>query len=220
MEQKVKIFTELSKIDCSKAIEKKNGLSYLSWAHAINKIEMFCEEHGLDLEYDNDGYTYDEKLGYMVNTHVTINGKRKNMWLHVMDARNFSMKDHPYKAKLGKYTYDVEPASMSDINKTFMRCLVKNFGIWGLGWNIYAGCDLPDEIQKETEPVKAKPQTQKPQTSAPNPITPAQYKELENRFGVVAMSQYCKQHGYEKKSQITYDEYLALKNSNEINTTN
>ena len=39
----------------------------------------------------------------------------------------------------------VEQASMFDVNKTIMRCLVKNIAMFGLGLYIYAGEDLPEE---------------------------------------------------------------------------
>ena len=41
---------------------------------------------------------------------------------------------------------------MFDVNKTIMRCLVKNLAMFGLGIYIYAGEDLP---QDEPEPVDA-----------------------------------------------------------------
>jgi hypothetical protein len=71
------------------------------------------------------------------------------------------MLNHPYTYKVkeykdGKQTGNyiekhVEPASMFDINKTIMRCLVKNIAMFGLGIYIYAGEDLPEgyEISKE-----------------------------------------------------------------------
>jgi hypothetical protein len=40
----------------------------------------------------------------------------------------------------------VEKATMFDINKTIMRCLVKNLSMFGLGLYIYAGEDLPEEL--------------------------------------------------------------------------
>ena len=45
----------------------------------------------------------------------------------------------------------VEKATMFDINKTIMRCLVKNIAMFGLGIYIYAGEDMPEgyEISKE-----------------------------------------------------------------------
>ena len=52
--------------------------------------------------------------------------------------------------KKHKYTYptrygekEVESATSFDINKTMMRCLVKNLAMFGLGIYIYAGEDLP-----------------------------------------------------------------------------
>ena len=45
---------------------------------------------------------------------------------------------------------------MFDVNKTIMRCLVKNLAMFGLGLYIYSGEDLPDltEEQKELEAEK------------------------------------------------------------------
>ena len=37
---------------------------------------------------------------------------------------------------------------MFDINKTVMRCLVKNLAMFGLGLYIYAGEDLPEDIKE------------------------------------------------------------------------
>ena len=34
---------------------------------------------------------------------------------------------------------------MFDINKTIMRCLVKNMGMFGLGISLYVGDDLPKD---------------------------------------------------------------------------
>ncbi len=53
-----------------------------------------------------------------------------------------------YSTKYGDK--QVEAATTFDINKTIMRCLVKNLAMFGLGIYIYAGEDLPD-----SEPVKA-----------------------------------------------------------------
>ena len=43
----------------------------------------------------------------------------------------------------------VEAASMFDINKTIMRCLVKNIAMFGLGLYIYAGEDLPEALPEK-----------------------------------------------------------------------
>lgn len=95
-------------------------------------------------------YIYDKNLGYMVFTEVTADGLTYEMWLPVMDGANKAMLDHPYEYNVGKgdskYKKQVEQASMFDINKTIMRCLVKNIAMFGLGLYIYAGEDLPSEI--------------------------------------------------------------------------
>ena len=41
--------------------------------------------------------------------------------------------------------YIIDAISANDINKTIMRCLVKNLAMFGLGLYIYAGEDLPEE---------------------------------------------------------------------------
>jgi len=74
------------------------------------------------------------------------------MWLPVMDGANKAMKNAPYSytTRYGEKT--VEAASMFDINKTLMRCLVKNLAMFGMGIYIYAGEDLPD-TPTEVAPV-------------------------------------------------------------------
>lgn len=140
------LFEQLYAIDVSKKTEKKSGLTYLSWAYAVSELSKLCS----DFTYDIEPYTYDEKLGYMVYTHITINGITKRMWLPVMDYNNKAMKDHQYqwKDRYGK-SHNVEPASMTDINKAYMRCLTKNVSMFGLGMYIYAGEDLPEQEGSE-----------------------------------------------------------------------
>ena len=99
--------------------------------------------------YDADGRCYfgDEKIGYMVYTTVTAGGLTYEMWLPVMDGANKAMKDEPYTyaTKYGDKT--VEAMTMFDVNKTVMRCLVKNLSMFGLGLYIYSGEDLPQDIR-------------------------------------------------------------------------
>ena len=90
-------------------------------------------------------YMFDKNTGYMVETEMTILGVTKSMWLPVMDSNNRAMKDEAYTVtfKSGR-NVSVQPANMFDINKTIMRCLVKNVSLFGLGLYIYAGEDLPE----------------------------------------------------------------------------
>ena len=148
-------FDELYSLNVNENVEKKNGLTYLSWSWAIAEI---LKKHP-DMTYkilrfeNNLPYTYDEKTGYMVFTEVTICGITREMWLPVMDGANKAMLDHEYTYEVKNYKTGeliekkVAPATMFDINKTIMRCLTKNFAMFGLGLYIYAGEDLPEEEQ-------------------------------------------------------------------------
>lgn len=40
---------------------------------------------------------------------------------------------------------------MFDVNKTVMRCLIKNLAMFGLGLYIYAGEDLPEESEEDKQ---------------------------------------------------------------------
>ncbi len=84
----------------------------------------------------------------MVYTSVTAGGLTYEMWLPVMDGANKAMKavDYTYKTRFGEKT--CEAMTMFDVNKTVMRCLVKNLAMFGLGLYIYAGEDLPQDIRE------------------------------------------------------------------------
>jgi hypothetical protein len=142
------MFEKLNAINVNGYVEQKNGLSYLSWSYAWAEFKKVYPEATYEiLKFNNNlPYVYDENTGYMVFTRVTADGLTHEMWLPVMDGANKAMKSQPY-------TYDtkfkkgltVEAASMFDINKTIMRCLVKNLAMFGLGLYIYSGEDLPEE---------------------------------------------------------------------------
>ena len=157
------LFEKLNKINVSDKTEDKNGLTYLSWTWAWSKIKSECPDATYEIKkFENNlPYVYDENTGYMVFTTMTIDNQTYEMWLPVMDGNNKAMLNHSYTYKVkeykdgkwsGGYTEkSVEPATMFDINKTIMRCLVKNISMFGLGLYIYAGEDLPEgyEMTKE-----------------------------------------------------------------------
>ena len=72
----------------------------------------------------------------------------RECWLPVMDSKNRAMLKESYEitTKSGKVV--VEKATMFDVNKTIMRCLVKNLAMFGLGLYVYAGEDLPETIEE------------------------------------------------------------------------
>ena len=168
-EQKA-LFEKLVQLDVSNRTEEKNGLTYLSWAWAWQEFKLKCpdatysiktfhDETGIEKPYLRDRY------GIMVFTSITAKGITYEMWLPVMGGANEAMKDEPYtyKVKTSKgetLEKTVAAATMFDINKTIMRCLVKNIAMFGLGLYIYAGEDLPAELdfpitEKQIEAIKS-----------------------------------------------------------------
>lgn len=140
-------FEKLSAINVNDKVEKKSNLTYLSWAWAWSEAKRSFPDASYRVISDdstNKPYFYDEALGYMVMTEVTIEGETLEMWLPVMDGANKSMlaQSYTYQTRYGEKTVDA--ATMFDINKTLMRCLVKNLAMFGLGIYIYAGEDLPE----------------------------------------------------------------------------
>ena len=165
--------------------KKSDGteLTYLSWPFAWAEVKKHYPGATYEIVKQENGlpYVYDENTGYMVSTRVTINGVSHEMWLPVMDGANKAMKSAPYiyKVKNKNFRYakkcddgvyrdsygreqpeffekTVNAATMFDVNKAIMRCLVKNLAMFGLGLYIYAGEDLPESEQPPApEPVKA-----------------------------------------------------------------
>jgi hypothetical protein len=159
-------FTKLNTINVNDKVEKKNNLSYLTWSWAWGELLKIYPTATYNIKKFGENqlpYVYDENTGYMVFTDMTIEGITHEMWLPVMDGTNKAMKrerynyfvaDKEWDKALGKYVKKgeiekfVDPADMFDINKTIMRCLVKNIAMFGLGLYIYAGEDLPEEKEE------------------------------------------------------------------------
>lgn len=149
MEKKT-VFERLSAINVNAHVEKKKDLSYLSWAWAWSEVKKNCP----DATYRIGETEYDDALGFMCHTTVTIEEETLEMWLPVMDGANKSMKKQAYTYQTRFGEKQVEGATTFDINKTIMRCLVKNLAMFGLGIYIYAGEDLPEA--ETTAPLVAK----------------------------------------------------------------
>lgn len=152
MEKQKTTWQILSAIDCSEHVEKKNGLTYLSWAWAWGILKQTYPDATYSVrEWKERPYLFDENLGYLVETSVTIEGETLTMRLPIMDGANKAMKNAPYTYKTKNGEKTVDAATMFDVNTAIMRCLTKNLALFGLGHYIYAGEDLPKtpEISKE-----------------------------------------------------------------------
>lgn len=157
----------LSSIDCNGHTEVKNGLTYLSWAWAWGIVKAnFPDANYSVREWEGFPYLVDERLGILVETSVTIQGETIGMRLPVMDGSHNAMKIESYSYKVKEYKggrwtggfidKEVCPATMFDINAAIMRCLTKNLAMFGLGHYIYAGEDLPKELNLERQERNAK----------------------------------------------------------------
>lgn len=152
---KKSVFETLNAINVNDMVEKKktekSTLTYLSWSSAWQVVK----EKFPDVEYEilrnpetNLPYWYDPLTGYMVFTKLTIEGQTHVMWLPVMDGTNHAMKAEPYQVQTKYKKFTVPAATMCDINKAIMRCLVKNLSMFGLGLYIYRGEDLPTDTEQ------------------------------------------------------------------------
>ena len=164
-------FNNLYALNVNDRTEKKNGLTYLTWAVAWAEFKKQYPSATYRIVKDDNThlpYFLDERLGIIVYTEVTVDGLTYEMWLPVMDGANKAMRLEPYtyqvwdKYKNNYVEKKVDAATMFDINKTIMRCLVKNLAMFGLGLYIYAGEDLPEETSETTaEAMKPEPIKQK-----------------------------------------------------------
>ena len=157
MNENKSVFETLFEINVNDHIEKKKDLTYLSWPYAWAEVKKKYPSATYKIHLFGEKqlpYVFDENVGYMVFTDVTIIDLTHTMWLPVMDSANKTMKStsYTYNTKFKKDIL-VEAATMFDVNKAIMRCLVKNLAMFGLGLYIYSGEDLPEV---ETEKISIK----------------------------------------------------------------
>ena len=146
-----KTFTELCAINVNDKTEKKDGLSYLSWAWAWGEFKKNCPDAVYEVVKNPINFMpfFEDESGAIVYTKVTVNNITHEMWLPVMDSSNKAMKRIAYKYQTRNGERIVQAFTMFDVNKTIMRCMVKNLAMFGLGLYIFAGQDLPHEDELE-----------------------------------------------------------------------
>lgn len=122
-------YLELRSIDVSDKVEKKNGLSYLSWAWSVDTL----------LQNDPAAtWTYGQPVMFgetvMVFCTVTAFGKSMTAQLPVMDYRNKAIPN---------------PDAFA-VNTAMQRCLAKAIALHGLGLKLYVGEDLWDDVEEDS----------------------------------------------------------------------
>lgn len=125
------VFERLNSINVNEHTEKKNGLTYLSWAWAWGTLLKEFPNSTYTVYENADGllYHHDGKTAW-VKTGVTVEGKELIEYLPVMDYRNKSI--------------PVGDITSFDVNKAVQRSLTKAIARHGLGLYIYASEDLPE----------------------------------------------------------------------------
>ena len=176
-------FDALYSLDMNDKVEKRENLSYLSWANAWAEFKRAYPSATYRIVKDpitNLPYFADERTGIIVYTEVTVDNITHQMWLPVMNTSNKAMKLEPYTYKVyDKFKKEyvertVEAASMFDINKTIMRCLVKNLAMFGLGLYIYAGEDIPEKMVEDNTNQQESIPVQRQQNNTRSQVKPVQ----------------------------------------------
>ena len=114
-------------------VEKKNGLSYLSWAWAWAEALKADPKASYKIEMFGDKCFMDINGTAMVFVTVTMFDKPMTCQLPVMDYRNKAIPN---------------PDAFA-VNTAIMRCMTKALALHGLGLYLYSGEDLPEEGDKQ-----------------------------------------------------------------------
>lgn len=124
-------FQILNGINVNDKTEKKNGLTYLSWAWAWGEVKKLFPDATYTIYENEAGWNYhtDGRTAW-VKTGVTVNGIEHIEMLPVMDFKNRSI--------------PLDQITSFDVNKAIQRSLTKAVARHGLGLYIYAGEDLPE----------------------------------------------------------------------------
>jgi len=128
------MIANLLKLNVQDHVEKKNGLTYLSWAWAWAEalkadptatfhVDTFQRADGTTIPYMDINGTA------MVWVRTTLFSKEMTCMLPVMDHRN----------------KPIQNPDAFQVNTAIMRCLTKCLAMHGLGLYIYAGEDLPED---------------------------------------------------------------------------
>ncbi len=124
-------FEKLNAINVNDKTERKNGLTYLSWAWAWAEVKKVDPKANYTIYENAYGWNYftDGNTAW-VKTGVTIDGLEHIEYLPVMDYKNKSI--------------PTDKITSFDVNKAIQRSLTKACARHGLGLYIYAGEDLPE----------------------------------------------------------------------------
>ena len=207
-------FATLNNINVNDKTEKKNGLTYLSWAWAWAEIKKLYPDAAYTIYENANGWNYHtDGRTCWVKTGVTVCGIEHIEYLPVMDFRNNSI--------------PADKVTSFDVNKAIQRSLTKACARHGLGLYVYAGEDLPED-EKQQEPPKNDPKPEKKKAIKTEPeqkpeekpeekqerayITPVMLKALQSRClnDKVSMPALCELYKVENLGMLTMKQYQNM----------
>jgi len=145
-------FVELSKIKGS--VEKKNGLSYISWADAWDKLKIEFPLANFKVYQSESGMPYfADGSGGFVKVGVSVKELEHIVFLPVLDNRNQSVKK--------------ENLNVFAINKSIQRALAKAIAMHGMGLYVFRGEDLPTDITCDSDEEQIAKQTGQTESGVP-----------------------------------------------------
>lgn len=185
-------FMLLNTIDVSGHTEKKNGLTYLSWAWAWTEFKKIFPDSFYTIYENSDGLNYftDGKTCW-VKTGVTLVDGDFSLehieMLPIMDFKNKSI--------------DIKAVTSMDVNKAIQRSLTKAIARHGLGCYIYAGEDLPEE----SEDAKAEREAAAKALEELKAEIDAAVKQITSQFDAQAKVAYAKEKIVPIIGQLNYN---------------
>jgi hypothetical protein len=198
-------FVELAKINVNAHTEKKNGLTYLSWAWAVDQLLRMDDTASWEYRFHEGRPYFQIGETCMVFCTVKAFGKERTAQLPVLDYKNKAI---------------ANPNAM-EVNTAMQRCLAKAIALHGIGLYIYAGEDLP-----QGEDAPAGSTTTAGGIKAPNhqavtkDVWDQMSEEVQNKLTDVAMvvighfdegsDQKAFEYYEDEKSKLDADQQVAL----------
>ena len=187
-------FEELFTVNVNDKVEKKNGLSYVSWAFAWGELKkhfpksfytVYENENGWP--YFTDGHTCWVKTGVTVVQSEVVRDPDGNLY-----GEDFGRLEHIEYLPIMDFRNNSIPAdkvTSTDVNKAIQRSLTKAIARHGLGLYIYAGEDLPEEETKKVDEELTKPITEKEAMILSNTLTPEQIEWVRKKYNVKKLAE-------------------------------
>lgn len=132
------VYETLRAVNVSDHTEKKNGLTYLSWAWAWDTLMLHFPDSYVDVKRDKNGrFWFDDGFTGWVEVEVVVNGISRSELFPIMDYKNKSI--------------PADQITSFSANTAVQRATTKAIARHGLGLYVYAGEDLPPTEQQSAD---------------------------------------------------------------------